>query len=358
MTYADADAAPLLRVDGLVVEYRHRRSPWGRAAAPAIRAVDGVSLYVGANETLGLVGESGCGKSTVAKALLRLLDPVAGSIVFRGLDIARLPQSALRPLRPRIQIVFQDPSGSLNFRMSARRILAEPMRIAGWDAGRIAARTGALMDVVGLQPELLDAYPHQLSGGQKQRLVVARALALEPALVVCDEPVSALDVSIQAQILNLLKDIQDRLGVSYLFVSHDLGVIRQVAHRVAVMYLGRIVEEGPTAALFTRPAHPYTQALLSAIPSVRAVAGRRRVILQGDLPSPAAPPSGCGFRTRCPAVATLCAQAVPPMAEVGAGHRASCHFAGRIDIAALNPDARAAHAAPGLAGSTQGAQPS
>ena len=338
MIDSDAATTPLLRVDGLVVEYRHRRSVLGLSSKPPIRAVNGVSLHVAANETLGLVGESGCGKSTLAKAVLRLLDPVAGSIAFKGVDIAFLSQSALRPLRPRIQIVFQDPSGSLNFRMSARRSLAEPMRIAGWDSRRISARTDVLMDLVGLQPELLDAYPHQLSGGQKQRLVVARALALEPALLVCDEPVSALDVSIQAQILNLLKDIQDRLGVSYLFVSHDLGVIRQIAHRVAVMYLGRVVEEGPTGALFDRPAHPYTQALLSAIPSLGAKEIRRRVILQGDLPSPAAPPSGCGFRTRCPAASEICAQVVPPVMEVEAGHRASCHFAGRIDIAALRAE--------------------
>jgi oligopeptide transport system ATP-binding protein len=333
----------LLRVDDLVVEYRKPAAFRLRAPA-AVRAVDGVSFHVGVNETLGLVGESGCGKSTVARAILRLLDPSAGSVRFDGQEIAMVPQSSMRAIRPRMQIVFQDPSGSLNFRMRARRLLAEPMQVARWSTDRIAARTDALMELVGLPRQYLEAYPHQLSGGQKQRLVLARALALEPALVVCDEPVSALDVSIQAQILNLLKDIQDRLGVSYLFVSHDLGVIRQVAHRVAVMYLGRIVEEGPTAELFTRPLHPYTQALLSAIPEVRRDTTRPRVILQGDLPSLAQPPSGCRFRTRCPAAVELCSRSEPEMRGPDQTHRAACHFAGTVDV--TRPAASTGHQTP------------
>lgn len=323
----------LLRISDLSVHFPGRGHGAGRGTKHMVRAVDGVSLTIGAHETLGLVGESGCGKSTLARAVIRLLAPTAGHVEFDGREITTLSQSELNALRANFQMVFQDPSSSLNPRMNVADVLAEPMKIAGWSAARIRARTGELLSLVGLQASQLQRYPHEFSGGQKQRIVIARALALSPRLVVCDEPVSALDVSVQAQIINLLKDIQQRLGVSYLFVAHDLGVVRQVSHRVMVMYLGKIVEEAPKAEFFAHPMHPYSQALLSAIPQPRPGAVRNRIVLKGDLPSPIDPPSGCRFRTRCPLAQDVCTLTEPLLRELATGHRVACHFAETASLA-------------------------
>ena len=327
-----AASAPMLQVEDLEVHYRTRmaRAPW--KAVQVVRAVDGISFMMRPGETLGLVGESGCGKSTVARAVIRLLKPTAGRILFNDRDITALPEDALRPMRSQIQIVFQDPASSLSPRLTVERIIAEPMRLAGWEKSRIRDRIGELLHLVGLDTQYAYRYPHEFSGGQRQRIAIARALALSPRLVICDEPVSALDVSVQAQVINLLKEIQREFGISYLFVAHDLGVVRQVSHRVAVMYLGRIVEEAPRAALFESPLHPYTQALLSAV--LRPVPGtaRNRIILEGDLPSPVAPPSGCRFSTRCPLATQVCTETEPPLREIAPGHRVACHFAPNATI--------------------------
>jgi oligopeptide transport system ATP-binding protein len=322
----------MLQVDDLAVHYRSRsmRTPW--KAAQVVRAVDGISFTMQRGETLGLVGESGCGKSTLARAVIRLLQPTAGRILFNGRDITALPEDALQPVRSQIQIVFQDPASSLSPRLSVERIIAEPMRLAGWGKSRIAERTGELLRFVGLDLHYAYRFPHEFSGGQRQRIAIARALALSPQLLICDEPVSALDVSVQAQVINLFKDIQSELGISYLFVAHDLSVVRQVSHRVAVMYLGKIVEEAPRSALYGNPLHPYTQALLSAVLRTVPGAARNRIILEGDLPTPIAPPSGCRFRTRCPLAAPLCAEAEPPLREVVPGHKVACHFAPDANI--------------------------
>lgn len=318
---------PLLRVEDLKVHFvtRPGGAPW--QPSQIVRAVDGVSFDVGEGETLGMVGESGCGKSTIARAVIRLLRPNGGRILFETRDITTLSERELRPLRPKLQIVFQDPASSLSPRMRVQRILAEPMRLAGWGSDRIAARVDELLRVVGLDRQHAQRYPHEFSGGQRQRVAIARALALSPRLVICDEPVSALDVSVQAQVLNLFKDIQRELGVAYLFVAHDLGVVRQISHRVAVMYLGKLVEEAPRVALYEKPMHPYTQALLSAVLRPAPGSERDRILLTGDLPSPIAPPSGCRFRTRCPLAAPVCAEAEPPLRELAPGHRVACHFA-------------------------------
>ncbi len=319
---------PILEVRDLDVHFAAggHGAPWRRRAT--VRAVDGVSLTLRANETLGLVGESGCGKSTLARAVVRLLEPTGGSVLFEGADIATLSHAALDTFRPKIQIVFQDPGSSLNPRMTIEEVLAEPMRIARWEKIRIRRRIDELLGLVGLDPAHLRRYPHEFSGGQKQRIVIARALALHPRVVVCDEPVSALDVSVQAQIINLLKDIQERLGVSYLFVAHDLGVVRQVSHRVMVMYLGKIVEEAGKTDFFSRPLHPYSKALLSAIPRPRGGSVGQRIALVGELPSPMNPPSGCRFRTRCPIAQSRCSEEVPVLRDFGSGHRVACHLVG------------------------------
>jgi len=318
--------APLLEVHELRVHFALRAtSPWQRSGT--VRAVDGVSFTVAHGETLGLVGESGCGKTTVSRAVMRLLAPTAGRILLEGEDVGRLRGRALARLRPRFQMVFQDPASSLNPRMTVDELLAEPMQIAGRDAAQIAARIVHLLRVVGLDPEHARRYPHEFSGGQKQRIGIARALALEPRLLVCDEPVSALDVSVQAQIINLLKDIQAETGIGCLFVAHDLRVVRQISHRVAVMYLGEIVEQAPKAALYGAPRHPYTRALLSAVPQTREEGGGERILLGGELPNPLDPPSGCRFRTRCPIVRPECAASKPPLREIAPGHLVACHFA-------------------------------
>jgi oligopeptide/dipeptide ABC transporter ATP-binding protein len=318
---------PLLQVRDLVKHY----SAGGLFArgAPPVRAVDGVSFDVARGETLALVGESGCGKSSVGRTVLRLQEPTAGAASFEGVDVFGLDRTALRRLRRRMQIIFQDPYGSLNPRMTVGAAIAEGIEIHRLATGpEVGRRVGALLEEVGLDPGYGRRYPHEFSGGQRQRIGIARALAVEPSFIVCDEPVSALDVSVQAQVLNLLADLQRDRGLSYLFIAHDLAVVRQIAQRAAVMYLGRIVEAGPTEALLAAPRHPYTVALLSAVPEPDPSRRRSRIILTGDLPSPSNPPSGCPFHTRCfhPSRNVRCRTEVPVLRPVGTTI-AACHYA-------------------------------
>ncbi len=294
-----------------------------------VKAVDGVSFDILQGETLGLVGESGCGKSTVGRALLRLYEPTGGSVVIGGTDVAHLDAEALRRARPQMQMVFQDPQASLNPRMSLADIIGEPLEEhTDWDSARKLARIYELMDAVGLNRRFANRYPHEFSGGQRQRIGIARALALKPKFIVCDEPIAALDVSIQAQVVNLLEDLQDEFGLTYLFISHDLSMVRHIADRVAVMYLGRIAELSPRDALYSRPLHPYAEALLSAVPEPdpSLARARERIILKGDVPSPANPPKGCTFCTRCPRVMDICRQVKPDLAEVEPGRLVACHL--------------------------------
>jgi oligopeptide/dipeptide ABC transporter ATP-binding protein len=321
-----AGRGPLLRVRDLQKHFPITKGLFGRTVGH-VRAVDGVSLDVAASETVGLVGESGCGKTTTGRAILRLIEPTAGEVHFDGVDVRALGAGDLRRLRRHVQIVFQDPFSSLNPRMTVGATIREGLTIHRLAEGAGAdRRVRELLDEVGLRPEYAGRYPHEFSGGQRQRVGIARALAVEPKLIVCDEPVSALDVSVQAQVINLLQDLQRQRGLAYLFIAHDLSVVEHMADRVAVMYLGRIVELAPSRLLYAEPLMPYTQALLSAIPVPSPGAARRRIVLTGDVPSPANPPSGCVFHPRChhPARDAACAAIVPPLEEKAPGHWAAC----------------------------------
>jgi oligopeptide/dipeptide ABC transporter ATP-binding protein len=313
----------MLAAEHLVKNFPVVTGFFGRGGG-VVHAVDDVSFTLDRGETLALVGESGCGKSTVGRLVLRLLEPTAGAVRFDGADIGAFSESALRSQRRRMQIIFQDPYASLNPRMTVGQILGEPLRLHGLARGRERERICELLGLVGLARAHADRYPHEFSGGQRQRIGIARALAVEPSLIVCDEPVSALDVSIQAQVINLLSDLQDRLGLAFLFIAHDLAVVKHIASRVAVMYLGRIVETGTRDDIFNAPRHPYTQALLSAVPVPAPGLRRQRIVLQGDVPSPIARPTGCHFHTRCPHARPVCAEQQPLLD--GAPHAAACHF--------------------------------
>jgi len=323
------DDQPILRVRNLVKEFRIRER--GRSAV--VHAVSDVSFDLQTGGTLAIVGESGCGKSTTGRCILRLIEPTSGEVQFRGVDLLGLNRSEMRRARRNLQIVFQDPQASLHPRLTVRRLLAEPLEVQGEPASVVTERVDELLRLVQLRPEHLDRYPHEFSGGQRQRVGIARALAISPALLVLDEPVSALDVSIQAEIMRLLVDLRERLGLSFVFIAHDLAVVRQLADRVAVMYLGKIVEIGDADEIYRHPQHPYTKALLSAVPvpDPNVEQHRRRIVLSGELPSPIDPPSGCRFRTRCWRAEAICAETEPPLvARNGstATHHIACHFPG------------------------------
>jgi oligopeptide/dipeptide ABC transporter ATP-binding protein len=321
-----ASLEPVLEVKNLTKQFPVKRGLFGRPGAH-VHAVDGISFSIGESETLGLVGESGCGKSTAGKLILRLIPPTAGEIRLAGQRIDELGGESMRDCRRAMQVVFQDPYSSLNPRMRARDIVAEPLRnFEALTEGDIDKRVSELFDNVGLRSDQLSRFPHEFSGGQRQRLVIARALAVRPSLIVCDEPVSALDVSVQAQVINLLIDLQKEFGVAYLFIAHDLAVVEHISHRVAVMYLGRIVELAEKESLFAEPQHPYTEALLSAVPVPDPTVTPNRIILQGDVPSPIKPPPGCHFHTRCPYAFERCKIERPVMRETKPGHFAACHL--------------------------------
>ena len=324
MTETMSETRPLLEVKDLVKHYAVRGGVLRRRIG-TVHAVDGVSFSLGSGETLGLVGESGCGKTTVARTVMRLVDPSSGSIMLNGTDIARLGKSALRPHRRSMQIVFQDPFASLNPRMTAGDIVGEPLSVHGLASGNEKQeRVAELFAQVGLRPDQMKNYPHQFSGGQRQRICIARALSLEPKLIVCDEPVSALDVSIQAQVINLLIDLQRKHDFSYLFIAHDLAVVAHISHRVAVMYLGRIVEIAEKRELFAHPRHPYTQALLASVPVANPKAKRLAPMIDGDVPSPINPPPGCAFHTRCRYAIDRCKVERPVLADSGPQHQVAC----------------------------------
>jgi oligopeptide transport system ATP-binding protein len=328
-TAAGAGGGELLRVEDLRVHFPLPGAGLLRRSAGSIKAVDGVSFTLNAGQTLGLVGESGCGKSTTGLAVLRMQPITSGRIVFEGQDITQ-QQARTGTFRRRMQMVYQDPYGSLNPRMRVRDIVGEPLQVHGLadDRGAYAERVAALLKTVGLLPDMAERYPHEFSGGQRQRIGIARALALEPSLIICDEPVSALDVSIQAQVVNVLMELQQRLGLGYLFIAHDLAVVRHLSHRVAVMYLGRIVEIAARDDLYRQPLHPYTQALLSAVPVADPVVERQRqrVVVQGEVPSALNPPSGCRFHPRCPHAMAVCRSQDPPLRELGQGRSVACHL--------------------------------
>ena len=320
-------AETVLAVDGLVKHFPITRGVVFKTAIGAVKAVDGVSFELRRGETLGIVGESGCGKTTLARLLMRLETPTAGRALFKGQDIFAMAPEDLRRLRRNLQMVLQDPYTSLNPRMTVGDIIGEPIKVHNLRQGKeVRTRVQELLQLVGLNPYFINRYPHEFSGGQRQRIGVARALAVEPEFVVCDEPVSALDVSIQAQIINLLEDLQDRLGLTYLFIAHGLAVVKHISDRVAVMYLGKIVELADGRELYSMPMHPYTQALLSAvpIPDPKVEKRRKRIILEGDVPSPLNPPSGCHFHTRCPIAIEKCKVEEPPFMDYGNGHFAAC----------------------------------
>jgi len=319
---------PVLEVSGLRKHFAVKKGLFRRTVGHVL-AVDGVSFSIGEGETLGLVGESGCGKSTVARTVLRLIEPTAGAIRLNGRDITGLGKTALRPYRREMQMIFQDPFSSLDPRMSAGALVGEPLLVHGVLEGEArAARVAALFEQVGLRPTQMRNYPHEFSGGQRQRVCIARALALNPGLIVADEPVSALDVSIQAQVVTLMMDLQRAKRLSYLFVAHDLAVVAHISHRIAVMYLGKIVEHADKRTLFANPLHPYTEALLSAVPIANHAVKRQKRLLQGDVPSPINPPPGCAFHTRCPYAVARCRVEAPALREVAPGHLVACHLRG------------------------------
>jgi len=329
MNHTDGDQAPMLRVRELAMHFPGPSTGFLRHRLP-VKAVDGVSFDISPGKTLGLVGESGCGKSTTARLIMRILKPTAGSILLDSHDITQMTQAKLRVLRPRFQMVAQDPFSSLNPRMRVGRILEEPLLIAGAGSQERRDKIVQALERVGLTAQHTERFPHEFSGGQRQRIAIARALVLDPKVVICDEPVSALDVSVQAQIINLMQDLQRDAGLTYLFVSHDLGVVKHIADDVAVMYLGKLVEVGPKRRIFSAPRHPYTQALLSAIPRASFGVKPNRIILKGDLPSPIHPPSGCRFHTRCPIVQPVCREHDPQLSSTalddGTSHTVACHF--------------------------------
>lgn len=324
---------PLLEVRDLKVHFPIHKGVMLRRVKTSVKAVDGISLDIMPGETLGLVGESGCGKSTTGRAILRLYEPgianISGQVKFRGVDLMTVPHKQMRAYRRKLQIIFQDPYGSLNPRMTVGSTIAEPIKLFKLARGpAVLARVKELMDMVGLSPSMVRRYPHEFSGGQRQRIGIARALALEPEFIVCDEPISALDVSIQAQVMNLMQDLQADLNLTYLFIAHDLAAVRHISDRVAVMYLGRIVEIAEANKIYTQPQHPYTQALISAVPvpDPTRKGSRKRQILGGEVPSPLNPPSGCTFHTRCPLAEARCKAESPPLQNLGGGHYAACHL--------------------------------
>ena len=328
-----AEAAILVQVKDLVKHFPVRQGIILQKQTGAVRAVDGISFHLKRGETLGLVGESGCGKSTTGRAVLQLFRPTSGSVIFNGVDLANLKGRELRHIRREMQMIFQDPYASLNPRMTVGEIVGEPLLIHGFTKGsNLESRVSSLLEMVGLNPAFANRYPHEFSGGQRQRIGVARALALQPSFIVCDEPISALDVSIQAQVINLLENLQKEFNLTYLFITHDLSMVRHICNRVAVMYLGIIVEMADRDELYLKPLHPYTQALLSAVPIPDPAVDRRggRIILKGDVPSPTNPPSGCRFRTRCPFAESICAEQRPEFRELLPGHFVACHFAERF----------------------------
>ena len=321
---------PLVELKNL---HKHFASGGGLFGGPrqVLRAVDGVDLTIAKGETLGLVGESGCGKSTLARTLIRLTQPTKGEMLFDGTNIAEMDERELTPYRRRMQMIFQDPYASLNGRMTVRDLIAEPLEIAGIGTPQSRrARVDELLDVVGLNPDHAVRFPHEFSGGQRQRIGIARAIALNPDLVICDEPISALDVSIQAQVVNMLEDLQSELGLTYLFITHDLSMVRHIADRIGVMYLGKIVELSPGRKLYRTPAHPYTRALLASIPIADPTARREGTPMVGEIPSPLDIPSGCRFRTRCPFATDKCANEEPPLQDLGERHFAACHYAHKV----------------------------
>jgi oligopeptide transport system ATP-binding protein len=324
------DRNVLLKVENLVKHFPIMKGTLIQKQIGAVHAVDNVSFHIFEGETLGLVGESGCGKSTTGRAILQLHRPTSGSVWFEGKDLTKLKGEELRKMRRKMQMIFQDPYASLNPRMTVGEIIGEPLLIHGMVSNKNDAEKEVqkLLKLVGLNPSYTNRYPHEFSGGQRQRIGVARALSLNPSLIVCDEPISALDVSIQAQVVNLLEDLQQKFNLTYLFIAHDLSMVRHISTRVAVMYLGLLAELAPREELYKNPLHPYTQALLSAVPIPDPVAEekRTRIILQGDVPSPVNPPSGCHFRTRCPLAATICAEVEPEFREVSPGHFVACHM--------------------------------
>jgi oligopeptide transport system ATP-binding protein len=327
---AEAAAQEIVRVDGLKVHFPLLKGIIFQRQVATVRAVDGISFALKRGGTLGLVGESGCGKSTTGLAILRMLEPTAGRIVFEGEDITAYGTDKMRPIRRRLQMVYQDPYGSLNPRMTVRDIIGEPLAVHGAaiNARAYRERVADLIAMVGLLPDMAERYPHEFSGGQRQRIGIARALALEPSLLICDEPVSALDVSIQAQVINLFMELQERLGLSYIFIAHNLAVVRHISDRIAVMYLGRIVEIASRAELYQHPLHPYTEALLAAIPVAdpEVEARRPRAVVKGEVGSALKPPSGCRFHPRCPKAIEVCRMIDPQLADVGAGRSVACHL--------------------------------